>query len=30
MEPDGSIDRSKLETAISYGFRVVRWHIDPT
>jgi deazaflavin-dependent oxidoreductase (nitroreductase family) len=26
--PDGGIDRGKLETALSYGFRIIRWHID--
>lgn len=28
MEPDGSIDRSKLETALRFGFCVVRWRLD--
>jgi deazaflavin-dependent oxidoreductase (nitroreductase family) len=28
MEPDGSIDRPKLETALRFGFCVVRWHVD--
>ena len=28
MEPDGTIDRSKLENALRFGFRVVRWHVD--
>src|SRR5215212_747134 len=28
MEPDGTIDRTKLETALRFGFRVVRWHLD--
>jgi deazaflavin-dependent oxidoreductase (nitroreductase family) len=26
--PDGKIDRSKLEAAVRYGFRIVRWHFD--
>ena len=26
--PDGSFDRSGLQTAIDYGFRIVRWHLD--
>jgi hypothetical protein len=25
--PDGRLDRARLETAISYGFRIVRWHL---
>jgi hypothetical protein len=25
--PDGRLDRSLLETAIHYGFRIVRWHL---
>jgi hypothetical protein len=25
--PDGRLDRDRLETAIHYGFRVVRWHL---
>ena len=28
MEPDGTIDRSKLETALNFGFCVVRWRVD--
>jgi hypothetical protein len=24
---DGRLDRSRLETAIKYGFRIVRWHL---
>jgi hypothetical protein len=24
--PDGSLDRAGLRTAIDYGFRIVRWH----
>ncbi len=26
--PDGRLDRSRLETAVSYGFRIVRWHLE--
>jgi hypothetical protein len=26
--PDGSLDREGLRTAVQYGFRVVRWHLD--
>lgn len=25
--PDGRLDRSRLETAVNYGFRIVRWHL---
>ncbi len=25
--PDGRLDRSRLETAVRYGFRIVRWHL---
>jgi deazaflavin-dependent oxidoreductase (nitroreductase family) len=25
--PDGRLDRSRLETVVRYGFRIVRWHI---
>jgi deazaflavin-dependent oxidoreductase (nitroreductase family) len=28
LERDAPIDRAKLETALGYGFRVVRWHLD--
>ena len=28
MERDGTIDRTKLETALRFGFRVVRWHVE--
>jgi hypothetical protein len=28
VERDGRIDRNKLETALSHGFCIVRWHID--
>ncbi len=26
--PDGRLDRARLETALRYGFRIVRWHLD--
>jgi deazaflavin-dependent oxidoreductase (nitroreductase family) len=26
--PDGRLDRTRLETAVRYGFRIVRWHLD--
>jgi hypothetical protein len=25
--PDGRLDRSRLELAVHYGFRIVRWHL---
>ncbi len=25
--PDGRLDRDLLETAVSYGFRIIRWHL---
>jgi deazaflavin-dependent oxidoreductase (nitroreductase family) len=25
---DGRLDRDRLETAINYGFRIVRWHLE--
>jgi hypothetical protein len=25
---DGRLDRARLETAVKYGFRIVRWHLD--
>jgi F420H(2)-dependent quinone reductase len=25
--PDGRLDRERLETAVRYGFRIVRWHL---
>ena len=28
VETDGSIDREKLQTALGYGFCVVRWHLQ--
>lgn len=27
-QPDGRLDRSRLETAVKYGFMIVRWHLD--
>jgi hypothetical protein len=26
--PDGRFDRSRLETAVRYGFRTIRWHLN--
>ena len=26
--PDGRLDRGRLETALKYGFMIVRWHLD--
>ncbi len=26
--PDGHLDRTRLQTAVRYGFRIVRWHLD--
>jgi deazaflavin-dependent oxidoreductase (nitroreductase family) len=26
--PDGRLDRTRLETAVRYGFRIVRWQIE--
>lgn len=26
--PDGRLDRERLETAVRYGFRIVRWHLE--
>jgi len=26
--PDGRLDRGRLETAVSYGFRIVRWQLE--
>jgi deazaflavin-dependent oxidoreductase (nitroreductase family) len=25
--PDGRLDQNRLETAVRYGFRIVRWHL---
>ena len=27
-EPDGRFDREKLEAALRYGFRIIRWHVE--
>jgi hypothetical protein len=26
--PDGRLDHGRLQTAVTYGFRIVRWHLD--
>ncbi len=26
--PDGRLDRTRLETAVKHGFRIVRWHLE--
>jgi hypothetical protein len=26
--PDGRLDPARLQTAVQYGFRIVRWHLD--
>jgi hypothetical protein len=23
------VDRGKVEAAVAYGFRIIRWHFDP-
>jgi len=28
--PDGRLDRARLDAAIRYGFRIIRWHLDRT
>jgi hypothetical protein len=28
--PDGRFDRARLEAAVRYGFRIIRWHLDET
>jgi hypothetical protein len=28
IEPDGHIDRTKLEKALSYGFAIIRWRLE--
>lgn len=28
--PDGHFDPDRLEAAVRYGFRIVRWHLDTT
>ena len=27
-KPDGRLERARLETAVHYGFRIVRWYLD--
>ncbi len=27
-DSDGRLDRNRLETAVNYGFRIVRWHLE--
>lgn len=29
QDPEGRLDRDRLQAALRYGFRVVRWHLDP-
>jgi deazaflavin-dependent oxidoreductase (nitroreductase family) len=29
QDAEGRLDRDRLQTALHYGFRVVRWHLDP-
>lgn len=29
QDADGRLDRDRLATALRYGFRIVRWHLDP-
>jgi hypothetical protein len=26
--PDGRLDRVRLDAAVKYGFRIIRWHLD--
>jgi hypothetical protein len=26
--PDGRLDRARLDAAVRYGFRIIRWHLD--
>ncbi len=28
--PDGRLDRARLDAAVKYGFRIIRWHLDAT
>jgi hypothetical protein len=28
--PDGRLDPARLDAAIRYGFRIIRWHLDDT
>ena len=27
---DGRLDRARLDAAVRYGFRIIRWHLDGT
>jgi hypothetical protein len=29
QDADGHLDRDRLQAALRYGFRIVRWHLDP-
>jgi deazaflavin-dependent oxidoreductase (nitroreductase family) len=29
QDAKGRLDRARLQAALGYGFRVVRWHLDP-
>jgi deazaflavin-dependent oxidoreductase (nitroreductase family) len=29
QDAEGRLDRDRLQTALGYGFRVVRWHLEP-
>jgi len=28
--PDGGLDRARLDAAVQYGFRIIRWHLGDT
>jgi hypothetical protein len=28
--PDGRLDPARLDAAVRYGFRIIRWHLDDT
>jgi hypothetical protein len=28
--PDGSLEPEALDGALRHGFRIVRWHLEPT
>jgi hypothetical protein len=28
MNADGRFDRARLETSVTFGFRIVRWHLE--
>jgi hypothetical protein len=30
MGPNGQVDRTRLEAAVNYGFRIIRWHVAAT